>query len=201
MGMVLLYIFRNVGGYPFNPYGLVALIALYAIPLTWIIYCRPMFFAGALLAMNGLGVLGECSLGRRRSGADLSRRRAVITEWVYTTIPGQIRPNFDSPGLRAGKALTSLSIALAIASVFMILILRSPARKTLRVKLSQITFALGSYSILLTMMVEAFAPIELETAADRPSPNPEAVAAVREELIRREGQIQGELLALMPLMK
>lgn len=59
VGMVFLYIWRHVGSYYFNPFGLVTFIALFSIPLMWIIYCRPMFFAGALLALNGLGVLGE----------------------------------------------------------------------------------------------------------------------------------------------
>lgn len=126
----------------------------------------------------------------------------VITEWVYREIPGQIRPNFDNPGLRAGKALTALALALGIAGVFMCLILRAPARQTLRIKLSQITFSLSSYAILLTILVEAHAPMEPGQAGiDPPPPNAEAVATVRAELMRREGQIQAELLGLMPLMK
>jgi hypothetical protein len=75
--------------------------------------------------MNGTGVL-------------------VITQWVYTSIPGQIRPGFDSPAFRAGKAFTALAIALAIAAIFQIFILRNPARQTLRIRLSQITFSLGA---------------------------------------------------------
>lgn len=75
--------------------------------------------------MNGTGVL-------------------VITEWVYTSVPGQIRPGFDSPALRAGKAFVALAMALAIAAIFQIFILRNPARQTLRLKLSQITFSLGA---------------------------------------------------------
>lgn len=200
-GLLILRIFLDVGGHHFNPYGLAVFIALYAFPLCWIIYMRQAFFAGALLAMNGTGVL-------------------VITEWVYTSVPGQIRPNFDSPAYRAGKAFTALAIALGIAAIFQvcyllspfrsrdcadslsqIFILRNPARQTLRLKLSQITFSLGSYSILLGMMVESFAPIETTCDPNRPPPDPRAAASVRAELLRREGQLQGELLALMPLMK
>lgn len=70
-------------------------------------------------------------------------RALVITEWVYTSVPGQIRPDFDSAALRAGKAFTALAIAVAIAAIFQICILRNPARRTLRLKLSNITFSLG----------------------------------------------------------
>lgn len=79
--MVVLYIFKGVGGFYFNPYGIVCLLAictlrtgeeearrsanrpppspvgLDAIPMCWIIYTKPQFFAGALLAMNGTGSL------------------------------------------------------------------------------------------------------------------------------------------------
>jgi hypothetical protein len=50
-------------------------------------------------------------------------------------------------------------------------------------------------------MIEAQAPIETTCDPNRPPADPEAMASVRDELVRREGQIQGELLALMPLMK
>lgn len=121
---------------------------------------------------------------------------------MYREIPGQIRPNFDNPGLRAGKALTALSLALAIAGTFMVFILRNPARQTLRLKLAQITASLGSYTILLQIMVEAWAPMDPgKDNVNPPPPNPEAIATVIAELVRREGQIQAELLALMPLMK
>lgn len=183
-GLLILRISLDVGDYTFNPYILVCLLALWAVPGCYIIYTRPMFFAGALLAMNGAGIL-------------------VITEYIYNDTPGQIRPNFDSPAFRAGKSLASLAIALGIASVFVFIILRTPARHTLRENLSRITFSLANYSVLLGALVESFHPIDTDTTAvqTRSPPNAEAAAAVREELIRREGQIQGELLALMPLLK
>lgn len=125
----------------------------------------------------------------------------MITEYTYTSTPGQIRPGFDSPAYRTGKAFVALSLALAIASVFQFFLLRTPARHTLRKNLAAITFSLSSYSVLFSFLVEAFHPLEVDLDPSRPPPDPEATATIRQELIRREGQIQGELLALMPLMK
>ncbi|KAI5481791.1 hypothetical protein MNV49_000068 [Pseudohyphozyma bogoriensis] len=180
LGMDLLCIVRHVGGYYFNPYGIVCLVALYAVPLCYVIYTMPMFFAGALLAMNGTGSL-------------------IVTEWVYREIPGQIRPTFDNPGFRAAKALVAMSLALGIAGIFQIFILRSPARQTLRQNLAKVTRNLGSYALLLSSMTEALAPT---VAGQRPfPPDPAALAVVRNDLIAREGQIQMDILALMPLLK
>ncbi|KAL8293775.1 hypothetical protein RQP46_000476 [Phenoliferia psychrophenolica] len=179
-GMIVLYIFRHVGGFYFNPYGIVVFVAIYSIPLCYIIYNKPMFFAGALLAMNGTGTL-------------------IVTEWVYREIPSQIRPGFDNPALRMAKALVAMNLALGIAGIFQIFILRTPARQTLRVKLSELTFQLGSYSTLLAVYGEALCPSVPNDA--RPPPPPEAITAIRTELITREGQLQLDILALMPLLK
>ncbi|KAK4055132.1 hypothetical protein OIV83_000412 [Microbotryomycetes sp. JL201] len=181
-GLLILRIFKDVGGYSYNPYGLVVFLALWAVPLCYIIYTNPVFFAGALLAMNGAGVL-------------------VMTLWVYNEVPGQIRPGFDQPPYRAAKAFTALALALAIAAVFQILILRTPARQTLRIKLSNLTFSLSNYSVLFGMLAEALVPIESKVDTSRPPPDPEALEVVRQELMRRERQLQQELIALMPLLK
>lgn len=181
-GLLILRIFKDVGGYSFNPYGLAVLLAVFAIPMSWIIYTKPAYFAGGLLALNGAGVL-------------------VMTEWIYNEVPGSIRPGFDSPAYRAAKSFTALAIAIGIASIFQIFILRVPARRTLRIKLSNLTFALSNYSILFGIYGEALAPIERQVNKSRPPPDPEALATVRLELVRRERQLQQELLALMPLIK
>ncbi|SCV68572.1 BQ2448_693 [Microbotryum intermedium] len=179
-GLLILRIFLHVGPHYFNPYGLTCLLALFALPLCWIIYTKPMFFTGSLLAMNAAGI-------------------AVITQYVYRDIPEDRRPEFDTPAFRAGKQLTALALALGIAWFWQIYILRTPARQTLRIKLSGITFALGTYATLFQMMTESLAPIR-ESEGYVPPPL-EAVEAVQHELIRREGQIQAELLALMPLLR
>jgi hypothetical protein len=49
-----------------------------------------MFFAGALLAMNATGIL-------------------VVTQWVYREVPGQIRPDFDSPAVRPSLLISPVS--------------------------------------------------------------------------------------------
>lgn len=44
-----------------------------------------------------------------------------------------------------GKAVTTLGIALAIAVIFQVFILRNPARRTLRKALAEVTFSMLSY--------------------------------------------------------
>lgn len=107
-GMTILYIFRYAGGYFYNPYGISCLVALFAVPLCWIIYSYPIYFAFALLALNGAGTI-------------------IVTEYVYGDVPGQIRPAFDSPALRCGKALVSMSIALVIAGLYVPLLVWTSA--------------------------------------------------------------------------
>lgn len=57
IGLLMLRIFLDVGGYKFNPYGLASLCFVFGLPLSAVIYVKPMFFAGALLAMNSAGTL------------------------------------------------------------------------------------------------------------------------------------------------
>ena len=80
----------------------------------------------------------------------------VVTEWVYREVPGLIRPYFDNPALRmckplvmatsspqndaflsAAKALVAMSLALGIAGIFQIFILRQ-SRKV-KARASQLT--------------------------------------------------------------
>ncbi|KDE05411.1 hypothetical protein MVLG_04206 [Microbotryum lychnidis-dioicae p1A1 Lamole] len=179
-GLLILRIFLHVGPHYFNPYGLTSLLAVFAVPTCFIIYTKPMFFAGSLLALNAAGI-------------------AVITQYVYRDIPEARRPGFDSPAYRTGKSFAALALALGIAWFWQIYVLRTPARQTLRNKLAGITFALGTYATLFQMMTESLAPIR-ETEGYVAPPR-EAVEAVQHELIRREGRIQAELLALMPLLR
>ncbi|GAA6036661.1 hypothetical protein JCM8097_001282 [Rhodosporidiobolus ruineniae] len=181
LGMIICYIFRNVGGYAYNPYGMVVFAGLIAVPASAIIYCRPMFFAGALLCLNGAGVI-------------------IVTEYTYGgDLPGWTRPGFDSPGLRCAKQLVAMCIALAIAFIFQAFILRTPARQTLRRNLANITWSLNAYTVLLGFSSEAVMPMGDST--DCPPPDREALEVVKQELIAREQVIQNELLGLMPLMK
>lgn len=57
IGMILCYIARSTGGYAYNPFVLVCLLGVLAVPCTYIIATRPQFFAGALLLLNSAGAL------------------------------------------------------------------------------------------------------------------------------------------------
>jgi hypothetical protein len=57
LGMIISYIAKDVGGYAYNPFVLTCLLALVAVPCSYIIYTRPMYFAGALLMLNSAGLL------------------------------------------------------------------------------------------------------------------------------------------------
>ncbi|BGP44750.1 hypothetical protein JCM10450v2_000564 [Rhodotorula kratochvilovae] len=181
LGLLILRIFLDVGGYHFNPYGIVCLLAVASFPLSAIIYCKPQFFAGALLALNGAGVL-------------------IVTEWTYNEVPGWIRPGFDSPAFRCAKQIVAMCIALGIAGVFQTLILRQPARQTLRQKLARISWSLNGHGVLFSFLTEAVMPM-VDDSTHHSSPDWEAVQVVQKELIAREVAIQGEILALMPIMK
>ncbi|KAG8964460.1 hypothetical protein FRC03_001776 [Tulasnella sp. 419] len=174
IGLALLEMFRNVGGYVFNPYGIVCLVALYAIPLQYLIYEQPKFFALALLALNATGVL-------------------IGTEWLYVVHLG--RSNFDSPAYRTGKGLTSLAVAIALCATFQLLVARNPARRQLRKALAHITYLNLAYITLLQAFVRAVVPADpSHTVPDR------AVETVRKELQRREVKLQRELIEIMPLI-
>lgn len=74
-------------------------------------------------------------------------------------MPGQIRPGFDSPALRCAKQFVAMCMALAIAAVFQILILRQPARQTLRQRLARISWQLNGLGVLLSYLTEAVMPM------------------------------------------
>jgi hypothetical protein len=164
--------------------------------MSYLIYAFPIYFALALLAMNAAGII-------------------VVTEWVYTAIPGEIREGFDTPGLRCGKALVAMTIALLIAILFQTL-LRVPARKKLRLQLAQVTGQLASYNILFQAMMNEVVPVGGRAADETQSESKVggraaeetqseskvlAIASIRIELIARESHIQGAILDLYPLMK
>lgn len=80
-----------------------------------------------------------------------------------------------------------MSIALVIAATFQS-VLRTPARRKLRLKLAKITHDLASYNILFQLLMTSAAPID-DTALRSPPP-PEALETLRLELISREGEIE-----------
>ncbi|KAF8507686.1 hypothetical protein BU17DRAFT_57210 [Hysterangium stoloniferum] len=170
-GLAVLEMFRNVGGYTINPFGVVCMILPYALIMQYILYERPSLFVLALLAMNGTGVL-------------------VVTEYVAVEYLG--RANFDSPALRTGNALM---VALAIVAVFQLFILRNPARRTLRQKVAALTFETLSYAVLL----QAFGRAVLTSSADA-RPSKPALLRIEKELKYRELKLQSAIIETMPLI-
>jgi len=169
-GMIALQIFDNVGGYKYNPYGIIGAMVLLAIPMNFIIYTKPKLFVMSLLAMNSAGTL------------------------VYPIYLTQDRPS-DSPAYRMGKSFTSLAVAIGLVSFFQLFVLRNPARRTVRKAMAKVMKANTAYTVILQAYVSSTIPID---PSHRPSPK--AIERVAKDLIKREIQIQDDITALMPLM-
>ncbi|KAG8952106.1 hypothetical protein FRC04_005106 [Tulasnella sp. 424] len=173
VGLAFLSIFHNVGGYIYNPYGITCLVFLYCLPLQYLIYEQPKFFTLAFLALNGTGVI-------------------VSTEWMYREV---LHRSFDSPAYRAGKALAALAVAIAVVSVFQLVVARNPARRTLRKALAHLTRSNLAYLTLLQAFVRTMIPVDPTHKVPR-----SVIARVHKELKRREIKIQGEIISIMPLL-
>ncbi|EJU01750.1 hypothetical protein DACRYDRAFT_116214 [Dacryopinax primogenitus] len=173
-GMILLLIFNHVGGYVYNPYGLACLVAVYAIPFIYVIHEKPQLFVLGLLSLNSAGVL-------------------IITEYVQADYVGNA--NFDSAPYRAGKGLAALSIAITLVLCFQLLILRNPARHTLRKALAHLIEEHLAYVTMLQAYCRALGPID---ANDRPSHK--NVLRVESELKRREAKLQARIIGMNPLI-
>ena len=135
-GLAILEMFHNVGGYTYNPYGICAVLAVYALPLHYLLYELPSFFVLSLLALNSAGA-------------------QIIYQHVYVNYSHR---QVDSPALRAGKAMAALSVALAIVLVFQLFILRTPARRTLRKSTAHLTYSMLGYTTILQAFVRSGTP-------------------------------------------
>ncbi|KAF8305566.1 hypothetical protein DL93DRAFT_2089397 [Clavulina sp. PMI_390] len=175
MGMIFLEIFRNVGGYHFNPYGLVCLLALFSIPMNYLLYFKPQLFTFNLLAMNACAVL-------------------IVSE--YVNVVHSKSTTYGDPPIRVGRALTGLAIALIIVLGFQLLVLRNPARRTLRKALAKVVYSNLSYNTILQSLVRASMPADPSFTAPE-----SAVRQTVAELAHRETKIQGQILGLMPLVQ
>ncbi|CAE6533569.1 unnamed protein product [Rhizoctonia solani] len=174
VAIIVLEAFKDVGGYRFNPYGIACLIVLYSIPFQYLIYEKPMYFTLALLALNGTGVI-------------------VVTEWMMQQYQG--RHNYDSPPYRAGKALSSLAVALAIVGTFQLVVLRNPARRQLRESTARIVYGLLGYNTVLQAYVRATMPADSAFRAPQA-----ALERVEHDLRHREMKLQTQLIEVMPLL-
>ncbi|KAF8488906.1 hypothetical protein JB92DRAFT_1405681 [Gautieria morchelliformis] len=174
-GLTVLEMFRDVGGYKFNPIGITFMVVPYALIMQYVLAEKPAYFVVALLGLNATGVL-------------------VVTEWV--SVDYLHRTNFDSPVLRFGKAISALMIALAIAAIFQLFIFRNPARRTLRKAVATMTYDVLSYAVLL----QAYS---LSTLWSSPESRPSrpALLRVERELRHREMKLQTAIINAQPLLK
>ncbi|KAG8869598.1 hypothetical protein FRC20_001182 [Serendipita sp. 405] len=166
--------FRNVGGYGYNPYGMCAVITVFAIPLQYCVYERPQLFVLALLALNSAAVI-------------------MATEDIYVNY--YHRTGFDSPALRAGKTMVALVVALGIVIVFQLFVLRNPARRTLRKALGQLVYANLAYNTILQAYVRAVLPADPKQRG-----RPVILRRIERELKHREAKMQMQIIEITPLM-
>ncbi|WAR60313.1 hypothetical protein PtB15_9B250 [Puccinia triticina] len=89
--MVVLEVFRNSGGYKYNPYGIISAMALFSVPMNYLLYTKPKLLVLSALGLNSAGTL------------------------IYPMYLNQ-KKTFDSPPHRMGKSLTSLAVALGIVT-------------------------------------------------------------------------------------
>ncbi|CCA70282.1 hypothetical protein PIIN_04221 [Serendipita indica DSM 11827] len=173
VGWAILEMFKGVGGYAYNPYGMCAIIAVFAIPLQYCIYERPQLFVLSLLALNSAAVI-------------------MVTEHVYANL---YRRPFDTPALRAGKMMTALAAALGIVIAFQLFILRNPARRTLRKALGNLVYSNLAYNTILQAYVRAVLPADPKQRA-----KPVVLKRIERELKHREAKMQAQIIEVSPLM-
>ncbi|GAA6039040.1 hypothetical protein JCM8097_000169 [Rhodosporidiobolus ruineniae] len=173
VGLIVLEIFKNVGGYSYNPYGLVALGGIWFAVASYYFYKYPARYTQTLLLCTGYGGM-------------------AIQEYMYNETP-TVKRDFDSPPLRFGYTIASLVISMGISAVFQLLVFRQPARRRLRLQLAETMFALSALNTLFQAYVNLVAPPD-----EAPSPAPDALAKVQRELVKRENRIQSMVLALAP---
>ncbi|KZT61407.1 hypothetical protein CALCODRAFT_491212 [Calocera cornea HHB12733] len=172
--MVILLIFRNVGGWLYNPYGIICLLAVYALPFAYMVHEMPQLFIFSLLAMNSCGA-------------------TIVTVYVNAVYGGD--SDYNTPPFMAAIGLAALAVALGIVFCFQLLILRSPARHALRIALAAV---IEDHLAYVTMLQAYCRSLELVDPSD--APDPKIVRRVEGELKRREAKIQARILDLGQLI-
>jgi len=169
-GTVMVKLFSDIGGYRYNPYGLVVVMALFSLPMSYIIYTKPQLFVIPFLAMTSAGSL------------------------VYVEYINQHQP-FDSPALKLGKSLVCLSIALLVVSCVQMLVLRNPAKHTLRNSVAKLIHTNSQYALLLSSFIKA-----VMTCDPSLRPSDQVLSQVNAYMIKNEERIQRDIMALIPLL-
>ncbi|GAA5968646.1 hypothetical protein JCM8115_003668 [Rhodotorula mucilaginosa] len=173
LGFITLEVFKDTGGYRYNPYGLTAIGAIWFAWSSYKFLLHPAKYTQSLLYVVGYGGI-------------------VVQEYMHNDLPG-VESQYDSPPLRFGYTIASLAISMGISAVFQLFFFRQPARHRLRLQLADTMFRLSAYNSLLQAFVNLVAP-----ADEAPTPKPEALAKVHRELVKREIRIQADILALAP---
>ncbi|KAG8830689.1 hypothetical protein FRC17_004437 [Serendipita sp. 399] len=174
VGWAILEMFKNVGGYGYNPYGMCAILGVFALPLQYCIYERPQLFVLSLLALNSAAVI-------------------TATENIY--VDYYHRTGFDSPALRAGKTMVALAVALGIVIIFQLFVLRNPARRTLRKELGNLVYANLAYNTILQAYVRAVLPADPKQRG-----RPMILRRIERELKHREAKMQMQIIDITTLM-
>jgi hypothetical protein len=150
-----------------------AVLAVFAFPLQYCIYEKPQLFVLALLALNSAGSI-------------------MVLEVINANYYHRA---FDTPALRAGKAMVSLAVALGIVIVFQLFVLRNPARRTLRKELGKLVYANLAYNTILQAYVRCVLPANPNQRA-----KPSILKRIERELKYREGKMQAQIIGISPLM-
>ncbi|KZT56052.1 hypothetical protein CALCODRAFT_484266 [Calocera cornea HHB12733] len=165
--LILLEIFRNVGGFAYNPYGIVCLIGVWTIPFMYIMHEVPIGFPFGLLALV-FGAIYMCNV------------------YVNVVILGA---PYASPSYAAGQSLATIAVGIALGAVFQFLILRNPARRTLRKALITLLHTNRTYLSLLHAYLRALQTPEIGSTVSAG-----AYSAIEMELERREASIRGQIM-------
>lgn len=108
-------------------------MSLYALPFQYVIYEKKGLFVFGLLA------LASC--------ATIIIHETVLVNYSHL--------KFDSPPLQAGKAFTTLVFALVLVLIFQLLILRTPARRNLRLAMGHLVYSMLAYATMSQAYVRA----------------------------------------------
>jgi hypothetical protein len=148
-------------------------MVVFALPLQYCIYERPQLFVLALLALNSAGTIMTLEV--------------INTDYYHN--------KYDTPALRAGKAMVSLAVALAIVITFQLFVLRNPARRTLRKELGRLVYANLAYNTILQAYVRGVLP-----ASPIHRAKPAIIQRIEKELKYREAKMQAQIMGITPLM-
>ncbi|OAV91552.1 hypothetical protein PTTG_11781 [Puccinia triticina 1-1 BBBD Race 1] len=169
-GTVMVKLFSDLGGYRYNPYGLVAALTLLSLPMSHILYAKPHLFVMPFLSMSSAGSL------------------------IYVEYINQHQP-FDSPALKLGKNLVCLTFAILVVTCVQMFVLRNPAKHTLRSSVAKLIHTNSTYALVLNSFIKA-----VMTADSSIRPPSQALSRVNEYLIKIEDRLQRDILALIPLL-